>query len=70
MRGAVFLGHFEPAVDVRFKGGVHDNLLGDRVSRELPDELVLPPLSVVVALAVLDVVVELLQLLVVVLDAV
>jgi hypothetical protein len=68
--GAVLLGHLEPAFDVLLKGWVHDDLLGDGVACELPDELILPPHLVVLAFAVLDVVVELLQLLVVVLDAV
>jgi hypothetical protein len=68
--GPVLLGHDHAVGDVLLKRRVYDNLLGQRVPRELPHELVLPLRLIVVALRVLDIVVVFPQLFVVVLDAV
>jgi len=69
--GAVLVRHVLAARQVLLHRGVHDDLLGDGVAGQLPDELVLVAgLGVVVAVGVDDLVVVLLKLAMVVLDEV
>jgi hypothetical protein len=55
----VVIGHTLAALDVFLQGWVHHDLLGDRVSGQLPNKLVLPSDLGIVVLGVQDVVVVL-----------
>lgn len=66
----VLVGHPLAVGNKLLKGGVDDNLLGDGVAGKLPDELVLPASLSVGVLGSNDVLVLLLELGMVVLDAV
>jgi len=69
--GAVLIRHVLATRQVLLHRGVHDDLLGDGVAGQLPDELVLVAgLGVVVAVWVDDHVVVLLKLAMVMLDEV
>jgi len=70
MLGPVLLSHLHAVGHMLLKGRVHNDLLGEGVTRQLPDELVLPLDLVLVPLRLFDVVIVLAQLLVIVLDAV
>lgn len=70
MLGTVLFGHLQAVGNKLLEGRVDDNLLGDGVAGKLPDELVLPSNFGVVILGSDDVLVLLLELSVVVLDAV
>jgi hypothetical protein len=60
MLSTILVGHLLPALHVLFHGRVNDQLLGEGVAGQLPDELVLPSGLLVVVLGVEDVVVVLL----------
>jgi hypothetical protein len=67
---AVFTGQFGTPINIALQGGIHDQLLANRVPGELPDKLVLVAGLLVRICRFHDAVIVSLQLAVIVLDSV